>query len=301
MKTLIVGLGNQGLKRKAYLKNDFCGAVDPLNDEAEYKYLKDVSLSKYNAVLLCVPDNQKEKLINFCIKNKKHILVEKPLNLAKKSLKKLEQLSNKNKIVIYTAYNHRFEPHFLNVYKIIKKNSLGKMYYCKMFYGNGTSQLVKNSKWKDSGMGVISDLGSHLLDTVNYLFNIMPKNFHLITKNNFENKFPDHAMLINQNKSNLIHLEVSLCMWKNSFKCDIIYEKGSIHIDSLCKWGPSKLTIRTRKFPSGIPKEINKTIISKDPTWSKEYIFFKNLITNKVQNNLSKDIWISEVLNQIVK
>jgi scyllo-inositol 2-dehydrogenase (NADP+) len=301
LKTLIVGLGNQGSKRKAHLKNDFCGAVDPLNNKAEYKNLKDVNLTKYNAVLLCVPDNQKEKLINYCIENKKHILVEKPLNLSKTSLKRIEKISNKNKSVVYTAYNHRFEPHFLNVNKIIKKNSLGKMYHCRMFYGNGTSQLVKNSKWKDSGMGVISDLGSHLLDTVHYFFNIMPNNFKLITKKNFENKFPDHAMLINQNKSNLIQLEVSLCMWRNSFKCDIIYERGSIHIDSLCKWGPSKLTIRTRKFPSGIPKEINKIIISEDPTWVKEYIFFKKLIANKVKNNLSKDIWISQILNQIVK
>ena len=89
-------------------------------------------------------------------------------------------------------------------------------------------------------------------------------------------------------------------MWRNSFKCDIIYENGSIHIDSLCKWGPSKLTIRTRKFPSGIPKEINKTIISKDPTWAQEYSFFKKLIKNKTSNDLSKDIWISEILNKIV-
>ena len=300
MKTLIVGLGNQGLKRKAYLKNDFCGSVDPINKQANYKHLKDVSLSKYNAVLLCVPDNEKEKLINLCIKNKKHILVEKPLNLKKTILKKLQKISNENKIILYTAYNHRFEPHFLNVNKIIKKKSLGKMYYCKMFYGNGTSQLVKNSQWKGSGMGVISDLGSHLLDTVNFFFDIKPNNFNLIFKKNFENKFPDHAMFINQNKANLIQLEVSLCMWRNSFKCDIIYENGSIHIDSLCKWGPSKLTIRTRKFPSGIPKEINKTIISKDPTWAQEYSFFKKLIKNKTSNDLSKDIWISEILNKIV-
>jgi predicted dehydrogenase len=150
-------------------------------------------------------------------------------------------------------------------------------------------------------MGVISDLGSHLLDTLNFFLKIKPKNFELIFKKRFENKSPDHALILHKGKSCLIQLEVSLCMWRNTFNCDLIFENGSIHIDSLCKWGPSKLTIRQRKFPSGIPKEINKVIISKDPTWEKEYKYFKHLITNKINLDLSKDIWISEVLSRIEK
>ena len=35
-----------------------------------------------------------------------------------------------------------------------------------MFYGNGTSLLVKSSPWRDKGSGVILDIGSHLLDTL---------------------------------------------------------------------------------------------------------------------------------------
>ena len=95
--------------------------------------------------------------------NKKHILVEKPLNLKSSELKYFSELSKKNQTILYTAYNHRFEPNFINVHKYLNKETLGKFYSCKIFYGNGTSKLVKNSRWKDSKMGVISDLGSHLL------------------------------------------------------------------------------------------------------------------------------------------
>ena len=33
-----------------------------------------------------------------------------------------------------------------------------------MFYGNGTSLLVKKSKWRDKDKGVLTDIGSHLID-----------------------------------------------------------------------------------------------------------------------------------------
>ena len=130
-------------------------------------------------------------------------------------------------------------------------------------------------------MGVISDLGSHLLDTTDFFLNFRPKRFELVSKNYFENKSPDHAVFLHKTRSTLIHLEVSLCKWRNSFRCDLVYEKGSLHIDSLCKWGPSKLTIRKRKFPSGKPYETNKVITCKDPTWAKEYKHFKTLIYKK--------------------
>ena len=53
----------------------------------------------------------------------------------------------------------------------------------------------------------------------------------------------------------IIDLEATLCMWKNSFQCDLIGSKGSIHLNSLTKWSKSDLIIRKRMFPSGYPKE----------------------------------------------
>ncbi len=63
--------------------------------------------------------------MEYCIKNKKDILVEKPI-LFKNSAqaKKLENLAKKNKVVVYTAFNHRFEPHFVRMQKLIKSKNL---------------------------------------------------------------------------------------------------------------------------------------------------------------------------------
>ena len=130
LKTLIVGLGNQGLKRKEYLNKDFVGSVDPLNKKAEFKNIKNVDLSLYNSVLLCVPDSEKLELIRYCLKNRKHVLVEKPLFIKLTDLKEIYKISKKNNTVLYTAYNHRFEPHFKNVKKnFLTNNSLGRFYF----------------------------------------------------------------------------------------------------------------------------------------------------------------------------
>ena len=222
-------------------------------------------------------------------KQKKNFLVEKPLLGKDINLERISKKCIKSKIVGYTAYNHRFEPHFINLKNYLKKKKIGKIYYCKIFYGNGTAKIVKKSPWKDTSDGVISDLGSHLLDTVNFWFNCNYRNFKMAKFKKFENNSPDYVNLIYQNKSLFIELEATLCMWKNTFRCEIVGSKGSLSIDSLCKWGPSKFIYRKRKYPSGIPKETCLTLQMKDPTWKQEYLYFKKLIKNKSYDNFRSD------------
>lgn len=302
MKILIVGLGNQGEKRKRVYqlyKSYKIITADPFKQKADYKKIQQVPIDLYEVVILCVPDNQKKLIIDYCIKNKKHVLVEKPLYLSHLDLKRLQSNSIKNKTLVYTAYNHRFEPNIIRLKKAISEKKLGRLYVCRLFYGNGTSKIVKNSLWKDIGMGVIPDLLPHLLDIYSYLFNLKPNNFKLISNKNFENKSTDHALVVSKLKNNLLQMEVSLCSWKNTFTCDLIFEKGSLHMESLCKWGPSKYSIRKRTYPSGLPNERISIVKKKDITWDEELKYFKKMINKNTVTDLSNDIWISKVLNTL--
>ncbi len=302
MKVVIVGFGTQGKKRLNISSKDVVGIVDPNNPSVRYNKLKEVSLEIYDSVLICVPDNQKIDLIKFCIKNKKNILVEKPLNINQKLLLKIQKEANKNKIVIYTAYNHRFEPHLIEVKKILDKKLIGKIYYAKIFYGNGTAKLVKRSPWRDQGSGIIDDLGSHLLDLYLFFFKSKKITFTNISSSNYENKSYDHSIILGKNEKKFqILLEMSMCSWKNEFFLDIYGSKGSIHVQNLCKWGPSTLSLRKRVIPSGKPKVTSKVLNIKDPTWKKEYTYFSKLIKESKGTNLEKDIWISNNLNLIKK
>ena len=169
MKVVVVGLGVQGYKRCKHAGADCVATVDPINKEALYRDLRDVPLDTYDAVLACVPDEPKIDLLRYCLENKKHVLIEKPLwAIDDRQIFELEDLAKKNNVVCYTAYNHRFEPHFIKMRDLIVSGELGKIYSCRMFYGNGTARLVRDSAWRDQGDGVLPDLGSHLLDTCRF-------------------------------------------------------------------------------------------------------------------------------------
>ncbi len=305
MKIVIVGFGVQGKKRYNIIKknNKNIFIVDPYTPKADYKYLEDVPLNLFDSVFLCIPDNYKEKYIDYCYKKNKNVLVEKPLII--KSLSKLSKIkkkfSNKN-LILYTAYNHRFEPNIVKLKKIIEKKILGQIYSCRMFYGNGTARLVKTNIWRDKQSGVFSDLAPHLIDLSYFFFGEKKvKDFSLISSFNHENKSPDQVIIKSNSKKINIELEMTLCMWKNSFYCDIIGEKGSVHVSSLCKWSSSKLTLRRRVMPSGKPKEKIIKIPKGDPTWIKEHNYFKKLIQAKHKTYLNNDYKILRNILNIEK
>ena len=300
MRVIVVGLGVQGRKRLAVAGKEVVATVDPFNAEAQYRHVQDVPLSSYDAALLCIPDESKLELIAHLLSNGKHLLVEKPLFSADtKGLMSLKTLAEQNHTVCYTAYNHRFEPHFVRMKQTIESGRIGKIYCVRMFYGNGTARLVRDSAWRDQGSGVLPDLGSHLLDTALFWFGKPSAPFDIYSCNRFENLSFDHFSF-GANGSPVLQLEMTLLNWRNHFYADVFAEHGSAHIQSLCKWGPSTFTLRDRKLPSGRPDEESVTLVQADPTWELEYQYFKHLCASG-QSNINNDIWINTVLNDLTQ
>lgn len=305
LRCVVVGLGVQGVKRAKHGGADIVATVDPFNEDADYKSVEDVPLESFDAALCCIPDDPKFDIIRYCVSNSKHVLVEKPLTLGNvDNFRSIESIANDNGVLCYTAYNHRFEPHFVAVKDLITSGTLGKIYSCRMFYGNGTARIVRESAWRDAGSGVIHDLGSHLLDTIAFWFDdeiadLTGQNFVLRSANCFENKAPDHAIFAMNRADFNIECEMTMLSWRNHFTCDIFAELGSAHIESLCKWGPSTFTTRTRVLPSGRPPEVSKTLVQADPTWAIEYDTFKKMILQGAGTDLSKDIWLHNTLEHL--
>ena len=289
MRAVVVGMGVQGKKRKSILGKEFVYSVDKFI-KSDFKNLSDVPKKHYDTVFACVPDKEKIKIIKYCIENKKNILIEKPILYKNNNIfKKLELKAKKNNVICYTAYNHRFEPIIIKMMELIKSKKLGKIYKCKMFYGNGTSLLVKKSKWRDKDKGVLTDIGSHLIDICFFWFGTKINSLKIIEINKFENKAPDHAVITFKINNIKFELEMTLCMWKNTFTCDVLASKGSAHLNSLCKWGQNSFVYRKRIYPSGLPIEKKYTFQKGDPTWKSEFLFFKNLIKKNLKTNFTKD------------
>lgn len=302
MRVLILGYGVQGKKRYRIAGKDAVGIVDPVTPEANWRDIADVPLESYDAVLACIPDEPKVEILKYLLGHGKHVLLEKPLYAEDEAaIVELERLARQSKAVYYTAYNHRFEPHYVRMRDLIRSGALGQIYRCRMFYGNGTARLVRDSAWRDQGAGVLPDLGSHLLDTARFWFGDLSEDFHVSSVSRFENRAPDHVVIASEANKPKLEFEMTLLSWRNHFTCDIFAEKGSAHIESLCKWGPATFIQRTRILPSGRPVEQAVTLTQEDPTWALEYDHFKKLVAEGKPSDLSNDRWLHRTLSALSK
>lgn len=300
LRVIVVGMGVQGEKRRRIAGADCVASVDPVKPGADFASVEAVPLDRFDAALLCVPDAPKVALARYLLDHGKHVLIEKPLwSEDEAELAALERLANERGAQCYTAYNHRFEPHYVRMRDLVASGALGPLYSCRMFYGNGTARLVRDSAWRDEGAGVLPDLGSHLLDTCRFWFGEIADTFRIISANRFENRAPDHVVIGSDEGAPRIELEMTLLMWRNDFTCDVLARDGSAHIRSLCKWGPASFTHRRRVLPSGRPPEETVTLVADDPTWAAEYAHFKALCASGRPADLGNDRWLLRSLRRL--
>src|SRR6266568_3858764 len=146
---------------------------------------------------------------------------------------------------------------------------------------------------------VLPDLGSHLLDTARFWFDKLAEDFAIVSSDHFENRAPDHVVFGAHQSEPRLELEMTLLSWRNHFTCDLFAERGSAHISSLCKWGPSTFTRRTRVLPSGRPTEDAVTLVMDDPTWAAEYAHFRLLCGGGGVTDLSSDLWLNRTLRRL--
>ncbi|MBL8806159.1 MAG: Gfo/Idh/MocA family oxidoreductase [Rhodospirillales bacterium] len=300
-RCIVVGLGVQGAKRLRVAGADCVGTVDPFVAAATWRSLNSVPLDAYDAALLCVPDAPKAELVEYLVAHGKHALVEKPFAVpGGAAFDRIEAQARRTRAVVYSAYNHRFEPGFAALRAVLAEGRLGRIYHCRVFYGNGTARLVRESGWRDAGAGVLPDLGSHLLDALRFWFGDVADDFRVVQASRFENKAPDRVQLAGGGGTGpTFDLDMTLLSWRNHFTCDVFAEHGSAHLSSLCKWGESSLTVRTRVLPAGRPEQAVTVWPEGDPTWAAEYAHFKALCAARPPADLSGDRWLHAVLSRL--
>lgn len=297
MRVVIVGLGIQGKKRFRSIGREVCATVDPLV-VADYQDLRDVPLSDYDAACICTPDEAKNDLLLYLLRHGKHALVEKPLLGSPAEFITLEKLARRSGSACYTAYNHRFEPQISRLKGLLLRGEIGQIYSVRLVYANGTAQDVRHSSWRDCGTGVLGDLAPHLLDLTAFLLGRQPDLQMQLILPAKETIAPDSCSFALRGDP-AITIEVGLLSWKNTFTIDVIGSRGSAHLEKLCKWGPSTLTVRQRIYPSGTPLEVVESIKRSDPTWAFEYRYFQCLCRAR-HINFSNDRWISSVMAKLM-
>lgn len=194
-----------------------------------------------DAVHICTPNHYHYPMAYLALKNNVHVFVEKPIAIKSADGEKLHKLAQNNKLEILVGMQNRFRDDVEVLKEFIEKDELGEIFYIKSGW---LKQWSRNpfKGWqtqKDiAGGGVLSDLGSQLIDLALFLTG-MPKikSVRLFDYSIHPDlSVEDSALAVIELQSGLsITIEVS---WRMHLEKDMIYthvfgNKGAAYLNPL--------------------------------------------------------------------
>lgn len=128
--------------------------------------------SRIELVFVNTPNHTHYEFTKNAIKAGKHVVVEKPFTVTSKEADELIGLAKGNGVLLTVYQNRRWDSGFLTLQKILQNKLLGKVVAVEMHYDRFRNYIDEKS-WKENpqdGIGIVYNLGSHLIDQVIVLF-----------------------------------------------------------------------------------------------------------------------------------
>ena len=235
----LIGYGYWGSKLARNFQNseffEIISIVDSKKSNLSYAKAKYPSAAIYNnykkaikdtsadLVIISSPTSTHFKIANEALKNSKHILVEKPISLSLKEVKKLNKMAKNKKRMIFVDYPFLFSGTINFIKKIITKNKYGKILEIESFREQAPIRNDANVIW---------DLCTHDISILTYLIKNIPSKIQVIRKKNLKSTLCDTAYINLKYKNNLnVSIKNS---WISPTKIRLIkikFEKAILYCD----------------------------------------------------------------------
>ncbi len=192
----------------------------------------------FDAAIISTPTNTHKEIAVECLKNKKHVLIEKPIALNYKEAKEIDDAAKKNNCNAMVGMNFRFRPDSMLLKSLINSGELGELFYIKCGWARKQSSEQKwFQKRSLAGGGVLFDLGIVLLDTALWLLDY-PKIKNASAQNYFHDQqsIEDTSVgFIRFNNSSVLNYEVSWSVHDetDSFRLAAYGTGGTGHLNPL--------------------------------------------------------------------
>ena len=174
-------------------------------------------------VIISSPTITHYKIACYALQNDKHVLVEKPLSLSLKEVKKLNKIAKKKRKMIFVDYPFLFSGAINFIKKIIKTNKYGKILEIESFREQAP---VRND------VNVIWDLGTHDVSILTYLLKKQPYKIKTIKHKNIKGSYHDTAYINLKYRKNLNVLIKN--SWISPTKIRLIkikFQKATLYCD----------------------------------------------------------------------
>ncbi len=180
MKIVQIGTGGWGKNHTRILSQlGVLVAVCDVNAERSKEYGEKYSVNHYDSIeelinsedfdvaFVVTPTFTHYKIASKLIEAKKHVFVEKPLTYDSKEGEQLQELAEKNKVLLTCGYIERFNPAVDVVKNYLKEEKFGELIMLEFHRESRMPLHIKD-------VGIIYDTSVHDIDTANWLFDEMP-------------------------------------------------------------------------------------------------------------------------------
>lgn len=128
-----------------------------------------------NAVYVATPPSSHSEYTIAAAKAGKPVYVEKPMAMSYEDAERMVEICEQNNVPLFIAYYRRALPRFLNVKELLDNGMIGDIKFVNIRYYEKLREddIDGNFNWRTdpniAGCGYFCDLGSHIIDLVQYL------------------------------------------------------------------------------------------------------------------------------------
>ncbi|VAX26958.1 Oxidoreductase [hydrothermal vent metagenome] len=128
-----------------------------------------------NAIYIATPPSSHSVYTIAAANVGKPVYVEKPMAMSYEDAKQMVKVCNKNNVPLFVAYYRRALPRFLKVRELLEEKKIGDVKFVNIrYYEKPREEDIKgNLNWridpKIAGCGYFCDLGSHIIDLIQFL------------------------------------------------------------------------------------------------------------------------------------
>ena len=238
-----------GVFSKNINKSILFGTSLGLDKDRCYKDYKEMAIMEaqrvdgIQALGIMTPSGDHYKIAKPFIKNKIHIVCDKPLTSNIKDAEKLKQLVLKNKIVFALTHNYSSYPMSREAKEIVKKNKIGKIKLINIEYPQGYTVGIKKKnekatlKWRlDKSLSgpsmILSEIGTHAYHLLRYVTGLEVDEISAeVNSLSSEISVDDNAFVMMRMKNNargMIWVSSAATGGENGLKIRVFGTKGAI-------------------------------------------------------------------------
>lgn len=255
--------------------------------DVETRWESLVERNDIDVVVIATSNNAIPICAAAALKNKKHILIEKPGGRNPQELKELCDLAKQTQCTAKVGFNHRFHPAMLKAKAMIEEGAVGELMYFRARYGHG-GRIGYDQEWRAnpeiSGGGELLDQGVHLIDLCRWMggeFDLEVGRVHTFFWNM---PVEDNGFLLlkSPDQKRYAHLHASCTEWKNIFDFEVFGKKGKLQIWGLGRsYGTEELRYYRVKPEMGVPEFTSYNFPEEDQSWNLEWKSFVDSIEGK--------------------